>query len=333
MTNSGGVIVATTIPLLIVVGMALLAKSLQRLWWLLLLDVAWGMAATYLVNGPNDFFVQTVGISLALTLWIPLLEETTKSFPLLWLTATKRCRWYVDGAILGTACGAGFALRETWFDLRNFNGDSFSLLVARSTSTNLLHMGTCAIVGAAFALAVRRPLKSRIGISVGGIILATAIHGTFNQIQSHVEGSVSTTLIGVAIIVTTAGVVALGFPISRYWVRQDLEAEGATPHEEHVLAGGPGTARVLDDFSQQFGQKRAEILNDLITAERDLGIARHGGHDADRVAMLQGEVKRLKVALGPSGRHWLKATTDTKPPTEFWSHMLDLFNEQLAKLD
>ena len=314
-------IVATLIPLCIVLGSAVLAKSLRRLSWLLVLNIGWGMVATYLVIWPNDFFVRAVGLSLALMIWIPLIEETAKSLPLLWLTSTRRCQWYVDGAILGTACGAGFAIRETWFDLGGQSGDFVGLLIARTTSTNLLHMGTCTIIGAAYALAARRPIKSRIAVSLAGLVVAASVHGAFNQIQQHVEGSVGTTLVGIAIIVTTRGVVALGFPISRYWVRQDLEREGATPHEEHVLAGGHGTARVLDDFSHQFGPEAAQTLYELINAQRALGIARHGGHDANRVALLKREVDRLKNDLGPSGLLWLRATTDTSPPPAFWHHM------------
>jgi RsiW-degrading membrane proteinase PrsW (M82 family) len=317
-------VLATLIPLAMVIGSAIFAKSLKRLSWLLVLNVLWGMLATYLVLEPNNWVVSLIGYSAAVSLLIPLIEEMAKSFPLIWLTSTKRCQWYVDGAILGTACGAGFAIRETWFDLGGQSGDFVGLLIARTTSTNLLHMGTCTIIGAALALAARRPWKSRLVISIGGFLIAGAVHGTFNQLQSHVEGSVGTTIIGVSIIVVTRGIVALGFPISRYWVRQDLERDGATPHEEHVLAGGHGTAKVLDDFSQLFGREAAETLFELINAQRALGIARHGGHDPNRILLLQGEVNRLKDDLGPSGLLWLRATTDTDPPSPFWSHMLHL---------
>jgi RsiW-degrading membrane proteinase PrsW (M82 family) len=319
-------VLATLIPLLIVIGSAVIAKSLRRLSWLLVLNVGWGMLATYLVLEPNNFAVSLIGYSAAVALVIPLIEEIAKSFPLIWLTSTKRCQWYVDGAILGTACGAGFAIRETWFDLGGKSGDFVGLLIARTTSTNLLHMGTCTIIGASLALAARRPWKSRLAISIGGFLVAGAVHGAFNQLQNDVGGSVGTTIVGVFIIVVTRGIVALGFPISRYWVRQDLEREGATPHEEHVLAGGYGTARVLDDFSRQFGPKAAETLFQLINAQRALGIARHGGHDPSRILLLQDEVKQLKGDLGPSGLRWLRTTTDTDPPEQFWSHMLHLHN-------
>jgi hypothetical protein len=284
------------------------------------------MLATYLVLQPNNWVVTVIGYSVAVSLVIPLIEEVAKSFPLLWLTATRRCQWYVDGAILGTACGAGFAIRETWFDLGGQNGDFIGLLVARTTSTNLLHMGTCTIIGAAFALAARRPVRSRIVICIAGLLISGGVHGVFNQLQQHVDGSVGTTMVGVLTIVVTRAIVALGFPISRYWVREDLEREGATPHEEHVLAGGHGTARVLDEFSQQFGADQANILFELINAQRALGIARHGGHDPERLQRLQRDVNRLKEEIGPSGILWLRATTDTDPPRAFWDHMVHLHN-------
>ena len=74
-------VIATCVPLLVLMGLAALARSLRRLAPLLLLDVVWGMFATYLVLRPNDFLISKVGVSLAVTTLIPLVEETVKALP------------------------------------------------------------------------------------------------------------------------------------------------------------------------------------------------------------------------------------------------------------
>ena len=315
-------VIATCVPLLVLMGLAALARSLRRLAPLLLLDVLWGMFATYLVLRPNDFLISKVGVSLAVTTLIPLVEETVKALPLFWVTASKRCWWFVDGALLGAACGVGFAIRETWIDVRHADPlNSLALVFARSTSTNLMHIGCSAIIGAALALAARRPMRTRIPLIILGFAVAAGIHATFNHIQQGVHGPFATTTIGMGTLAVALGVIALGVPISRYWVREDLELEGATPHEEHILAGGHGTARALDDFSALYGPDAAQTLSELIAATRALGIAHHGGHDPARVAELSAEVDRLKRQLGPVGLLWLHTTSDMQGHAGLWAHL------------
>jgi RsiW-degrading membrane proteinase PrsW (M82 family) len=315
-------LIASLVPLVVLIALTATGHSLRRLAPLLAINVVWGMIATYVVLGPNDAMFAKFGVAMTVVVWAPIIEEVVKSLPLWWETATKRCWWFVDGALLGAACGAGFAIRETLFDMgKGDTADSVGLVVARSGSTNLMHMGTCAIVGAAFALAARRAWPSRLIVCLSGLLLGVLIHGTFNYVQQHVDGSLLTTLLGFGVIAVCLGVIALGAPITRYWAMEDLESEGVSLHEEHVLAGGPGTARALDEFSALYGHDAAETLNALITATRALGVAHHGGHDPARVAALTAEVERLRRELGPAGLYWLSATADMEGSHGLWQHL------------
>ena len=92
-----------------------------------------GMISTYIVLGPNDAMFAKFGLAMTVVVWAPIFEEVVTSLPLWWETATKRCWWFVDGALLSAACGAGFAIRETLFDMgKGDTADSLGLVVARS---------------------------------------------------------------------------------------------------------------------------------------------------------------------------------------------------------
>ena len=318
------ILITTLIPLLVVVSLTVTGHSLRRLAPLLAINVVWGMITVSIVLGPNNAVISKFGLAAAVVVWCPLIEETVKSLPLWWETATKRCWWFVDGALLGAACGAGFAIRETLFDLnQGETADSLGLVIARSGSTNLMHIGTCAIVGAAFALAARRPWPSRLIVCLSGLLLGTLVHGSFNYIQQHVDGSGLTTILGFGVLAVCIGLIALGAPLTRYWAVEDLESQGASLHEEHVLAGGRGTARALDEFNALYGHDAAETLSGLITATRALGIAHHGGHDPARIAELTTDVERLRRELGPAGLYWLSATADMEGSHGLWQHLTD----------
>jgi RsiW-degrading membrane proteinase PrsW (M82 family) len=85
----------------------------------------------------------------------PIVEESVKALPLLWLACRKRIVFFIDSVICGAAVGGGFSILENLFYL--LLGDSLGVgtVLFRGLEVALIHMGCSAVVAAALMLAVR----------------------------------------------------------------------------------------------------------------------------------------------------------------------------------
>ena len=104
---------------------------------------------------------------------VPALEEIFKPLGI-WLLAGK-LESPAQGFTLGALSGAGYALIET-IGVSSQTGEWASLLFSR-IGTGLLHITTCALMGAAIVLAWRERRYLRL---IGTYFLAVTLHGLWN---------------------------------------------------------------------------------------------------------------------------------------------------------
>jgi len=302
-------IIATAVPLLALGVLIRVGHSARRVAPLIVIALLWGFAATYVVLPLNDRWAAAYGLTSTIVLGAPIIEEIAKALCLPFLTASRRCSWFVDGAIIGLASGTGFAIRENWIYLRRApEGTGIALALGRVSSTNLMHAGCTAIVGAALAVALRRRWYERALIGLTGLMIAIVIHATFNRATESPSASAAlVTVIGVAAFAVSAGIVALGIPISRRWVHQDLAASGRSPEDQFLLAGGHRVHTLLAEFDERYGHIETHLVEDLIALHHDLAIAHHSGHrtEAEMVEM-ERRAEQLEAEIGPGPMHWLR---------------------------
>jgi protease PrsW len=114
--------------------------------------------------------------------WVaPLVEETLKAAPLLYLLKTRRIGFLVDGVIFGYAIGTGFALVENAYYLWAIPGSSLLLWLIRGVGTAVMHGATVAML-AIFTIALHRRKESdSLRLALPGFAAAFALHSAFNH--------------------------------------------------------------------------------------------------------------------------------------------------------
>lgn len=302
-------IVATVVPLAGLAVLVRLGHSARRTAPLIVVALVWGAVASLLAQPLNERWVAAFGLTSAIVVGAPIIEEVAKAACLPFLTASRRCSWFVDGAVLGLASGTGFAIRENWLYLRNASaGTEVTLVIARITSTNLMHAGCAAIVGASFAIALRWRWLPRCAVGLVGVSVAAAVHSAFNRATESVAGSAAlVTVIGLASVAMAAGIVGLGAPVSRRWVRRDVARSGRGPEDQFLLAGGHRVEALLDEFDVRYGHVETALVEELIEVHHELAIGHHAGHCSDaELTALETRADALETTIGTAPLRWLR---------------------------
>lgn len=310
-----GLIIATIIPLALMLGIVALGRGGWRTAPLIAIALAWGIGCTWIVIHINNGWARHYSLTSLFVLGAPIIEEVSKSFLSPLLTGVRRCSWFVDGAVIGLAAGTGFAIRENWVYLDQNKQQAVSLAVARVTSTNLMHAGCTAIVGAALAAAARRGILTRIVTGVVGLALAMGIHSGFNRLTRVSQPSAAIiTAVGVLAFVYAAIIVALGAPVSARWARQDMAARGLSESEQVALAGGSSVDDLLDEFENRFGTVASSQAAELIALQRRIGVLSRGGRSDDpELPGLTEKADELRRRIGVFPMMWLRSHLPVNP--------------------
>ena len=111
----------------------------------------------------------------------PIVEESAKALLIVGLVRANRIGFLVDAAIYGFAIGTGFAVVENLYYWNSLADPSLVLWLVRGFGTAVMHGGTTAIFGiAGKTLTERRGLKKGAGWLIA-LLVAMAIHSTFNH--------------------------------------------------------------------------------------------------------------------------------------------------------
>lgn len=327
-----GLLIAVLVPLALLVGAAQLGRGGRRLAPLVVIGLAWGVGVTWIVAPINERWLTAFGYLSLVTVGAPIIEEIAKSFVLPPLLGLRRAAWFVDGAVVGLAAGTGFAIRENILYLNGSDdGAGIALAVARTSSTNLMHAGCTALVGAAIATAARRGALARVIAWLGSLVVAIALHSAFNRMTDGSVSALAVTLVGVMVFVAAVAIIALGYPVSRRWSRMEMRARGLSAGEQAALVGGSAVDDVLDEFERRFGGRAAELAEQLITAQRSIGVAVHGGRaGAEDVTALQEQADQLRRDIGLFPMTWLRSHLPADPTSAgVWAALSPMIDESV----
>ncbi len=172
------------LPVLVFLGALQYLDSfkLVRLNFILKMVVAGGIVAVigYYING---VLISLSGLEfLTFARYVsPIVEELLKASILVYLIRTNRVGFLVDGAILGFAIGAGFAVCENFYYMAVGNSVSIGVWIVRGFGTAIMHGGVTAIF-AIITLALIEKRQSSAPINYApGLLLAMLIHSFFNH--------------------------------------------------------------------------------------------------------------------------------------------------------
>ncbi len=170
----------------------------------------------YSIN--NEVFVfADLDLELFAIYFSPAIEEILKVILIIFLLQINKIGMMVDGAILGFAAGAGFAVTENIFYIMNYNPEMINLAL-RGLGTAIMHGGCTAI--AAVILVHRRELHGNALVSILlGLFIAIVIHAGYNFMIFNPLISTA------AIIIVVPGVLIAIFMISEKQMQEWLELE------------------------------------------------------------------------------------------------------------
>ena len=111
----------------------------------------------------------------------PFVEEILKAAVLIYFFKSQRIGFLVDGAILGFAAGAGFALVENIYFLSASPGAPVLVWLIRGFGTAIMHGGTTAMLAAITKGLADRFSKDPGVVCLPGLLGAFAVHSVFNH--------------------------------------------------------------------------------------------------------------------------------------------------------
>lgn len=112
----------------------------------------------------------------------PVVEETVKGVFLFWTVRDRRFDNITDGVVYGMAIGLGFGMTENFLYFLNAQTpDEWVLLVVvRTLFSAVMHALSTGLLGAVFGLTKFRYRAVRVPILLAGLLVAIAIHFTWN---------------------------------------------------------------------------------------------------------------------------------------------------------
>jgi len=111
----------------------------------------------------------------------PPVEELLKGAVIVWLVARHRVAFLVDAAICGFAVGAGFALLENLFYLRQLTEAPIGVWIVRGFGTAIMHGGTTAMFGVLGLILSERAGAPGARAFLPGLLIAAAVHSAYNH--------------------------------------------------------------------------------------------------------------------------------------------------------
>ncbi len=111
----------------------------------------------------------------------PVSEELLKALIIIYLFRTSRIGFLVDGAIMGFAVGAGFAVAENFYYLSTVNEGQTGVWIVRGFGTAIMHGGVAAIFAVLAQALTERQMKANALRYLPGLLVAIGLHSVFNH--------------------------------------------------------------------------------------------------------------------------------------------------------
>lgn len=246
--------------------------------------VAWGAAAYALALAANAAALALLPVAIVAGAVAPVVEELAKAAIVVERERRPDFTYFVDGAVLGFATGAGFAMVENLAYLAGSPaGVGFGLSVNRAFSTSLMHGTACALVGVAIGR-WRFGDRGRAGALGIGLAGAMLLHAAFNRWVSGGEprqvvlGAIA---IGVGGVAALAALIAHGLRDERRQLRATLADEArVTAAESRAVQARRHAEALLAPVRARFGAARAAEVAELLRWQARLGLTRRAASAA-----------------------------------------------------
>lgn len=111
----------------------------------------------------------------------PLSEESLKALLIVFLFRTNRIGFMVDGAIMGFAVGAGFAVMENFYYLYTAGQSSLGVWIVRGFGTAIMHGGVAAVFAILSQALTERNMRVNPLLYLPGFAAAALLHSLFNH--------------------------------------------------------------------------------------------------------------------------------------------------------
>ncbi len=172
------------LPVLIFLVVLLYMDSykLVRLRTVLVVIVVGGLAAlgAFVCNG---ILLRQLSLDfLSFSRYVaPLTEETLKALVIVYLFRSHRIGFLVDGAIMGFAVGAGFAVVENFYYLYATPTGNLGVWIVRGCGTAVMHGGVLAIFAVISQTLTERHMKINPLLYLPGFLTAAVLHSIYNH--------------------------------------------------------------------------------------------------------------------------------------------------------
>ncbi len=148
-----------------------------------LLAIVWGVIIAFICIFLNSWVAKLLSFKIiTYSRYIaPVIEELLKALLLIYLIKKKRIGFMVDGAILGFAIGAGFALIENSYQMQAIESANIYMWLVRGFGTAVMHGSCTAIMGIISMNLVERKRRDILPLMFPGIFAAMLLHSLFNH--------------------------------------------------------------------------------------------------------------------------------------------------------
>jgi len=234
----------------------------------------------------------------------PVIEESLKAAPIIFLFARNRLGFKVDAAIAGFAVGAGFSVVENLWYLVTITEANVSAWLVRGFGAAIMHGGATAIFAIASHEMTERQAESAAAqyrfnplLFAPGLFAAIAIHSVFNHFPGQPLVTMALTLLLAPATIFLA--LARSERATRQWLAADKAAHEAMLAE--IRAGAfaeSARGRAVTEAANRLGAaSAADVLafaalkTELILRAEELILAAQAGAPADT-----GATERAKFA-------------------------------------
>jgi RsiW-degrading membrane proteinase PrsW (M82 family) len=301
------------LPVVVFLGTLLYMESykLVRLHLIIRVFLAGSLTAVaaYFVNGHviealnMEFMDYTRFVS-------PLIEESLKGLVVVYLFRRNRIGFLVDGAILGFAVGAGFAMAENMYYLYHAADAHIAIWVVRGFGTAVMHGGVTAIFAIIAQIMTERQTRAKLFLFIPGLLAAAVLHSIFNQFWISPILSTIATLVLIPLILVL--IFQKSVTVMHQWLEVDFDANEALL--EKIQAGEfthSKAGRFLLQLRQRFdGLIVADMLCyirlhiELAIRAKSMLMAREFGMEVEKDKEIDAkfmELHALEQSIGKAG--------------------------------
>lgn len=282
---------------------------------LLLLGGGGGIAALCFFTNWRVLDGFPIGLSDYSRYVAPIIEETLKAAPIVYLFAVNRLGFKVDAAIAGFALGAGFSMVENLWYLYMISEANVTGWLVRGFGTAIMHGGTTALFAIVSHEMTERQAESAAAqyrfnplLFVPGLALAIVLHGLFNALAEAPLVAMAATLLLAPATIFLA--LARNERATRRWLASDHAAHAQMLAD--IRAGQFGDSergRAIRAAAQHLGPEAAadvlayaELKTELILRAEELILAAQGGATAEIGAGEREKFERLRALEARLGR-------------------------------